>query len=84
MLWCVRTTITLDDDVATRLRRLRRGERTFKEVVNEVLRAGLDALDTRPRPVRQSYTTPADLGEPLVPTLDDVWGVLDAVDHPPR
>ncbi len=38
----VRTTLTLDDDVATKLRQLaHRRRRPFKEVVNEVLRHGL-------------------------------------------
>ena len=39
----MRTTITLDDDVAARLERLQR-ERgiTFREAVNTTLRAGLD------------------------------------------
>jgi hypothetical protein len=58
---------------------MRRG-RTFKELVNETLRAGLDALDRPAAPARRSYTSPVDLGELLVPSLDDVWGVLDAVD----
>ena len=76
----MRTTLTLDDDVAVRLERLRRTGRTLKEVVNDALRAGLDALeDERPK-ARRSYTSPVDLGELLVPNLDDIWGVLDAVD----
>ena len=80
----MRTTLTLEDDVAVRLERLRRNGRTFKEVVNEVMRAGLDALEKPPRQARRSYTTPVDMGELLVPSLDDVWGVLDAVDEPSR
>jgi len=80
----MRTTLTLDDDVAVRLEELRRNGRTLKDVVNEVMRAGLDALQEPPRKVRRSYTTPVDLGELLVPSLDDVWGVLDAVDDPRR
>lgn len=79
----MRTTLTLDDDVAARLEQSRRGGRTLKEVVNEALRAGLDALDQRPLERRVSYTTPVD-SELLVPNLDDVWGVLDAVDGPGR
>ena len=79
----MRTTLTLDDDVAVRLERLRRNGRTLKDVVNEALRAGLDALDERGRPVvRKSYTTPMDLGRPLVDNVDDVWGVLDAIEGP--
>lgn len=80
----MRTTLTLEADVAARLERLRRGERTFKDVVNQVMRAGLDALEEPPRKTRRSYTTPVDLGELLVPSVDDVWGVLDAVDEPGR
>jgi len=80
----VRTTLTLDDDIAVRLDRLRRNGRTLKEVVNEALRAGLDALEQRPRQTRTSYTTPMDLGKPLVDNIDDVWGVLEAVDGPDR
>lgn len=46
----MRTTITLDDDVAARLKRLSRGGR-FKDLVNQVLRRGLERMETRePRP----------------------------------
>lgn len=43
----MRTTLTLDDDVAARLRELahRRGL-SFKQVVNSVLRHGLGALES--------------------------------------
>jgi hypothetical protein len=51
--------------------------------VNETLRAGLDALERSPGVRRRSYTQPADI-ELLVPNIDDVWGVLDAVDGPDR
>jgi hypothetical protein len=79
----MRTTLTIDDDVAVRLERLRRNGRTLREVVNEALRAGLDALEERAQPAtRRSYTTPMDLGKPLVDNVDDVWGVLDAIDGP--
>jgi hypothetical protein len=47
----MRTTLTLDDDVAARLRRLAERRRTsFKEVVNAVLRRGL----SRQQPSRES------------------------------
>ncbi|MBM4267085.1 MAG: hypothetical protein FJ144_10790 [Deltaproteobacteria bacterium] len=49
----MRTTLTLDDDVADKLRRLaHRQGRPFKEVVNAVLRRGLSSTGT------QSATTP--------------------------
>jgi len=44
----VRTTLTLDDDVAARLRELAHRRRVpFKEVVNSVLRRGLTAQEHR-------------------------------------
>jgi hypothetical protein len=44
----MRTTLTLDDDVAARLRELAHRKRLpFKEVVNAVLRRGLTAQDQR-------------------------------------
>ncbi|MDQ3256353.1 MAG: antitoxin [Acidobacteriota bacterium] len=40
----MRTTITLDEDVAAKLRsEMHRGGRSFKETVNDVLRRGLNA-----------------------------------------
>jgi hypothetical protein len=43
---CMRTTLTLDDDVARRLKDLARRQRQpFKEVVNNALRRGLSAQD---------------------------------------
>ena len=45
----MRTTLTLDEDLAKRLKELaRQGGRSFKEVTNEVIRRGLSTGD-RPR-----------------------------------
>lgn len=42
----MRTTVTLDDDVASRVKELAHVRRTsFKEALNEVLRRGLNAQD---------------------------------------
>jgi plasmid stability protein len=47
----MRTTLTLDDDVAAKLRAAaRRSGRSFRDVVNDVLRRG---LATRPPPTRR-------------------------------
>jgi hypothetical protein len=59
----VRTTVTLDDDIAIRLERLSQEQgRSFKAVINEVLRMGLDSLQRVPHqrtPSEQiSYTQP--------------------------
>lgn len=42
----MRTTLTLDDDLAQRLKELARGtDRNFKDVVNEAIRKGLSVGD---------------------------------------
>jgi len=49
----MRTTLTLDDDLAKQLQeRARRGGESFKEVVNEALRRGLRAEKPTPRTPR--------------------------------
>jgi hypothetical protein len=44
----MRTALTLDDDVAAALERVRRADASLKDVVNDALRRGLN--DTRPLP----------------------------------
>jgi hypothetical protein len=74
----MRTTITLDDDVAVRLEREQRRRRgSFKAVLNDVLRAGLDAAERREQTRRKPFTTKGfDLGPSLVGSLDNVEEVL--------
>lgn len=71
----MRTTLTLDDDVAVKLKAAAK-DRPFKVVVNEVLRAGLSALEKRARPRRPYRTRGFDLGQSLVGSLDNVEEVL--------
>lgn len=72
----MRTTLTLDDDVAVKLRAAAK-ERPFKVVVNEALRAGLAALEKRRTPARKPYRTRGfNLGPSLVGSLDNVEEVL--------
>lgn len=58
----MRTTLTLEDDLAQQLKeQAHRTGRTFKEVVNEAIRRGLEAQGEMPRP--QPYRLePASLG----------------------
>jgi hypothetical protein len=58
----MRTTLTLDDDVAAKLRVAHRRKVPFKEVVNSVLRRGLAAQELRARSARpfrvESFSSP--------------------------
>ncbi len=77
----MRTTITLDEDVAAKVKaEMRRSGKSFKETINEVLRRGL--LPRRqPGPRRPFRIRARDLGA-LRPglSLDDVAGLLERVE----
>jgi hypothetical protein len=69
----MRTTLTLDDDVAVRIERERRKRRVpFKTVVNDLLRAGLDASQARPSAGKPFETRAVALGPSLIGSLDDI------------
>lgn len=77
----MRTTLSLDDDVAALLEQMRRArDTTFKQMVNDALRVGLARLNS-PAEVEPFRTQPADLGRCFYPNLDNVWEVLDEVEH---
>lgn len=73
----MRTTLSLDDDVAVLIERARaKGERSLKDIVNEALRRGLRQME-EPEPRGPRYATPSsDLGRCLLGTLDDVAEAL--------
>ena len=78
----MRTTLTLDDDVAAKVKsEARRSGKSFKEVVNEALRRGL----TDRRSVRAQKVTirTRDLGK-LRPglSLDSIGELLEQVEGP--
>jgi hypothetical protein len=76
MLRGMRTTLTLDDDVAAMLRRVCESRAaTLRDVVNEALRLGLAQMESRP-PQRRFRTASVDLGGCLVGNVDDVSEVL--------
>ncbi len=73
----MRTTITLDDDVALMLGKLQKEEqKPFKQVVNEVLRKGL--VERKPEKAeRVRYSTPElHAGVCRYPDLDNVAEIL--------
>lgn len=76
----MRTTMTLDKDVASRLEQLMRKRRQpLKVVVNDVLRAGLAEIE-KPQSQAPFRTEGFDLGPSLIGNLDDVEGVLARID----
>lgn len=81
----MRTTLTLDEDVAALLERVRKSRRTaFKQIVNEALRQGLHQM-TAPPPKRKPYRTPGwNLGKCLVGNLDNIGEVLEMLEEPPH
>jgi hypothetical protein len=78
----MRTTLTLDDDVAAKLKaEARRAGRPFRDVVNEALRRGLAG---RGQAARQPFEVkPRDLGA-LRPglALDNVADLIERVEGP--
>jgi hypothetical protein len=73
----MRTTLTLDDDVAALIARMRRDRKlSLKALINEALRQGLKQM-TAPPPRRPAYRTKSvSLGRCLLGNLDDVAEAL--------
>ena len=79
----MRTTLTLDDEVAAKLRaEARKTDRSFRETVNEALRRGLAA--PRAAAARQRFAVNArDLGELRAGlSLDNLGDLLERVEGP--
>jgi len=77
----MRTTITIDDDVAVVIERLRKTRQaSLKAVINDVLREGLRQLDS-PRTHRKPFRTRSfDGGKPLLPNVDNIAEVLSIIE----
>ena len=73
----MRTTLTLDDDVAALLARIRAEKKLgLKEAINEALRSGLHQMAAPPPKRKPFKIVPFDVGESLVGSLDDIAEVL--------
>jgi hypothetical protein len=70
----MRTTVTLDKDVAARIERLKR-TRPFKQLVNDALRAGLDQIEAERDDTAPYSLTPVE-GHPRRTDLDNVAELL--------
>ena len=75
----MRTTITIDEDNAVRLERLRRRRNApFKEIVNEAIRNGLDELEiVTPKKRKPFRTRSVDLGPLQYPSVKDALRAMD-------
>ena len=81
MLRCMRTTLTLDEDVAAMVESLRRErDLSLKETINSLLRQALRENAKRNARRPRYETKSADLGACLVDTVDDIAGVLSEVE----
>lgn len=77
----MRTTLTLDDDVAEAIDKelRRRPKSTYKEVVNDLLRAGLHTRrETRRAP--KFVVRPRSLGARRGLNYDDIGGLLEELE----
>jgi hypothetical protein len=74
----MRTTLTLDPDNAVRLERLRKQRDTnLKDVVNDAIRRGLDALDAPAESPVRILPEPIDLGPLLYPSVKEALNDMD-------
>ncbi len=72
----MRTTLTLDDDVAAMLKQLQDSENlSLKELVNKGLRVGLHELRKPPKPREPFRTNTVDM-ECLIGNVDNIGEVL--------
>ena len=73
----MRTTITLDDDVAVMLQRLQEGEKKpFKQIVNEILRMGLLQKKSSAKPEKNYSTPELSAGKCRFADLDNTAEIL--------
>jgi len=77
----MRMTLTIDDDVAVQIERLRRDrDASLKAVVNDVLRRGLHEVDAPPKKRKPFRTRTFDVGKVLIPNIDNVAEVLSLIE----
>lgn len=73
----MRTTLTLDDDVASVLEQIRKTRKlSYKALVNEALRQGLKEMTRPPRSIKPHKTKSVSLGRCLTGSLDDISETL--------
>jgi Ribbon-helix-helix protein, copG family len=77
----MRTTLTIDDDIAATLERLRRSQRlSLKQLINEALRRGLDDMGKRRKRREAVQTRAVTLGRMRVASIDNIAEALAVVE----
>lgn len=79
----MRTTLTLEPDVAARLEQLRRSDnRSLKSLINELLRAGLEYMEQgqRARERAPAYRIKPVQTECKLPNLDNIAEILSIIE----
>ena len=73
----MRTTLTIDDDVAAQLERVQRSrDVSLKELINDALRRGLRDMGARPKKREPFRTQPIEGVKPLLDNVDNIAEVL--------
>ncbi len=78
----MRTTITIEDDIAIRLTELQKSKKiSFKTAVNILLRKGL-SVEEKPPKVKPFKIKARSLGKPLIDVnIDKISEVIDKLDE---
>jgi hypothetical protein len=77
----MRTTLTIDDDVAVTLARLRRERDVgLRQLINEALRRGLDEMAKKPARRKPFRTRSYDAGKLLIDNVDNIAEVLAEIE----
>lgn len=80
----MRTTLTIDDDVAFRLKQVQASDpqKPFKEIVNDLLRHGLNSKPAKPKKKFKVKAFKIGLRKDL--NFDNIEEVLDILEGPDR
>ena len=82
----MRTTLTIETDIAAAIERLRKErDMSLKEVINQALRAGLSVISQKDQKeqeeepyVMQTFRC----GKPAVQNIDKTWDIIEAYEDP--
>jgi hypothetical protein len=77
----MRTTLTLDDDVAALLQQVQKKHKgSLKHVINTALRAGLVSMSKPPAPRKLFHTKTLNTGPRAIPNIDCTAEVLALIE----